>query len=187
MINYLKRDLRKCWELPVIIQPNHDVINKESLNLYHVILGNYDYPVLWHIRQQRCGRSNNIVCVNVEILKIRKWQSVNRWHAARLQYLHARYCSLVLSHRNEIWGLIQYKIPSYQYRKSHCGDEAILRPFFLHNRVSYTGKIACLYWIRTQDVNPYIAYHKLLHLIILYKSCSDCSLFIFRDAGHATD
>ena len=47
MINYLKRDLRKCSEIPVIIQPNHDVINKESLNLYHVIIGNYDYHFLW--------------------------------------------------------------------------------------------------------------------------------------------
>ena len=29
---------------------------------------------------------------------------------------------------------------SYQYRKSHCGDKTILRPSYLHNRISYTGK-----------------------------------------------
>ena len=30
------------------------------------------------------------------------------------------------------------KIPSYQYRKSHCGDKTILRPSYLHNGFSYT-------------------------------------------------
>ena len=36
----------------------------------------------------------------------------------------------------------------YQYRKSHCGDKTILRPSYLHNGISYTGKTASLYWIR---------------------------------------
>ena len=39
---------------------------------------------------------------------------------------------------------------SYQYRKSHCGDRTILRPSYPHNEISYTGKIASLYWIRAQ-------------------------------------
>ena len=38
-------------------------------------------------------------------------------------------------------------MPSYQYRKSHCGDKTILRPSYLHNGISYTGKTASLYWI----------------------------------------
>ena len=42
------------------------------------------------------------------------------------------------------------KIPSYQYRKSHCGDKTILRPSYLHNGISYTGKMTSLYWIRAQ-------------------------------------
>ena len=37
---------------------------------------------------------------------------------------------------------------SYQYRKSHCGDKTILRPSYLHNGISYTGKMTSLYWIR---------------------------------------
>ena len=75
---------------------------------------------------------------------------------------------------------IQYKMTSYQYRKSHCGymtilrpsylnngisytdkisyqygksqsvDKTILRPCYLHYGISYTGKIAYLYWIRAQ-------------------------------------
>ena len=40
------------------------------------------------------------------------------------------------------------KMSSYQYRKSHCGDKTILRPSYLHNGISYTGKTTSLYWIR---------------------------------------
>ena len=39
------------------------------------------------------------------------------------------------------------KMSSYQYRKSHCGDKTILRPSYLHNGITYTGKTS-LYWIR---------------------------------------
>ena len=42
------------------------------------------------------------------------------------------------------------KMISYQYRKSHCGDKTILRPSYLHNGISYTGKMSSLYWIRAQ-------------------------------------
>ena len=42
------------------------------------------------------------------------------------------------------------KTSSYQYRKSHCGDETILRPCYLHNGISYTGKTTSLYWIGAQ-------------------------------------
>ena len=42
------------------------------------------------------------------------------------------------------------KMSSYQYRKSHCGDKTILRPSYLHNGISYTGKTTSLYWIGAQ-------------------------------------
>ena len=38
------------------------------------------------------------------------------------------------------------KMTSYQYRKSHCGDKTILRPSYLHNGISYTGKMTSLQW-----------------------------------------
>ena len=41
---------------------------------------------------------------------------------------------------------------SYQNRKSHCGDKTILRPSYLHNGISYTGKMTSLYWIRAKMV-----------------------------------
>ena len=47
-------------------------------------------------------------------------------------------------------GWFNIKTTSYQYRKSHCGDKTILRPSYLHNGISYTGKMTSLYWIRTQ-------------------------------------
>ena len=39
------------------------------------------------------------------------------------------------------------KMTSYQYRKSNCGDKTILRPSYLHNGISYTGKLTSFYWI----------------------------------------
>ena len=42
------------------------------------------------------------------------------------------------------------KMPSYQYRKSHCGDKMAVRSSYLHNGISYTGKISSLYWIGAQ-------------------------------------
>ena len=42
------------------------------------------------------------------------------------------------------------KMPSYQYRKSHCGDKTVVRSSYLHNGNSYTSKTTSLYWIRAQ-------------------------------------
>ena len=41
------------------------------------------------------------------------------------------------------------KMSSYQYRKSHCGDKTVVRSSYLHNGISYTGKMVSLYWIGT--------------------------------------
>ena len=49
--------------------------------------------------------------------------------------------------------MFNIKMPSYQYRKSHCGDKTILRPSYLHNGISYTGKTTYLYWIRAQGIS----------------------------------
>ena len=53
--------------------------------------------------------------------------------------------------RPEPW--FNIKMPSHQYRKSHCGDKTVARQSYLHNRISYTGKTTSLYWIR-----PLISY-----------------------------
>ena len=38
------------------------------------------------------------------------------------------------------------KMSSCQYRKSHCGDRTVVRSSYLHNGVTYTGKMSSLYW-----------------------------------------
>ena len=42
------------------------------------------------------------------------------------------------------------KMTSYRYRKSHCGDKTVVRSSYLHNGISYTGKMTSFYWIRAQ-------------------------------------
>ena len=46
---------------------------------------------------------------------------------------------------NRAWGLVQY-------RKSNCGDKTILRPSYLHNGISYTGKTPSCHWIRAHGL-----------------------------------
>ena len=47
------------------------------------------------------------------------------------------------------------KMSSYQYRKFYCGDKMVVRSSYLHNGISYTGKMSSLYWIGAlvTDVN----------------------------------
>ena len=40
------------------------------------------------------------------------------------------------------------KMSSYQYRKSHYGDKTVVRSSYLHNGISFTGKMTYLYWIK---------------------------------------
>ena len=53
----------------------------------------------------------------------------------------------------ETGGQFNIKMTSYQYGKSHCGDKTILRPSYLHNGISYTGKMTSLYWIRALEAS----------------------------------
>ena len=39
------------------------------------------------------------------------------------------------------------KMSSYQYRKSHCWDKTVVRSSYLHNGISYAGKMSSLCWI----------------------------------------
>ena len=55
------------------------------------------------------------------------------------------------------------KVISYRYRKSHCGDKTVVRSSYLHNGISYTGKMTSLYWIGA-----------LLQLLIAGIQTSDC-------------
>ena len=46
-------------------------------------------------------------------------------------------------------GLIKHKDAMLPVWEIHCGDK-ILWPFYLHNGISDTGKMAYLYWIKAR-------------------------------------
>ena len=60
---------------------------------------------------------------------------------------------LMLWQHKECGPWFNIKMLSYPYRISHWGDKTILRPSYLHNEISYTGKKTSLYWIRAQDIS----------------------------------
>ena len=96
-----------------------------------------------------------------------KRTTVGRWNCLMdflkfvyLDYTFTEVCSNdMFDDKSLVWvmawtwsgGWINIKMPSYQYRKSHCGDKTILRPSYLHNGISYTDKMTSLYWIGAQD------------------------------------
>ena len=61
---------------------------------------------------------------------------------------------LCASCHSEPGSLFNIKMSSYQYRKSHCGDKTVVRSSYLHNGISYTGKMTSLWWIRALVAEP---------------------------------
>ena len=73
--------------------------------------------------------------------------------------------------------------PSYQFRKSHCGDKTVVRSSYLHNGIYYTGKISSLYWIRAMEaisITDKMSYGKIsqrlesVRLVSLWNSAVRC-------------
>ena len=69
------------------------------------------------------------------------WHQTNGWYAC--------------FHPRESGPLFNIKMSSYQYRKSHCGDKTVVRSSYLHNGISYTGKMSSLYWNGAQGPFQY--------------------------------
>ena len=85
-----------------------------------------------------------------------------------LKFLLTEYKVLRVSHIVNMRGLIQYEDVIFPVKEItlwrwddlmtvlspqwdfHCGDKTILQPSYLHNRISYTGKMTSLHWIRAQ-------------------------------------
>ena len=103
------------------------------------------------------------------------------WHlyvsVYHLSFIYVCFCHICywLSQAWQSRGLIQYKMPSYQYRKSHCGDKMILRSFYLHNGISYTGKTTSLYWIRAHLIMNFVI---PFHVQCCCSSCHATNLFV---------
>ena len=85
-------------------------------------------------------------------------------------------------------GWFNIKMSSCRYRKSHCGDKSILRPSYLHNGISYTGKMSSLSWIRTLIItmsfcDNSIDNHDIQYCCVIsyYTDCQkDCSATLFQ-------
>ena len=65
--------------------------------------------------------------------------------------VNTRWASLGLKWSHDQLGPDSVNMLSSRYRKSHCGDKTVVRSSYLHNGISYTGKISSLYWIRPLD------------------------------------
>ena len=93
--------------------------------------------------------------------------------------IHLKLCESVRTSRPRF----NIKMSSYQYRKSHCGDKTVVRSSYLHNGISYTGKMTSLYWF-----SPRVACLSLFHcswmsehrtcICIGTTDCKGCSVFI---------
>ena len=112
------------------------------MNDFYVISRHWDLPVLWHLL----------------IKDVLDWYN---WDVSTCLLTHwGRVTQICVSKLNIIgWdnGLspgpwFNIKMSSYQYRKSHCGDKTVVRSSYLHNGISYTGKMTSLYWFSPQVI-----------------------------------
>ena len=105
---------------------NWDTFNDCSINITCINSSDYITDHFANIQQPKCLKQ----------VRLQTW-----WHPAHLLKLH---------HNSRVW--FNIKMLSYQYRQSHCGDKTVVRSSYLHNGISYTGKMTFLYWIRALDL-----------------------------------
>ena len=113
---------------------------------------------------------NGISCYKIPIVKIKQFYDclISRNFPHWLDIFIANLMASTWQNLLQIWGWtlgysqwsdilgttsstgprFNIKMSSYQYRKSHCGDETVIRSSYLHNEIFYTGKISSQYWIR---------------------------------------
>ena len=72
---------------------------------------------------------------------------------------------------------------SNQYRESHCGDKTVVRPFYLHSGISFTGKATSLYWIGALNSKSFHKYEYLLQHRHLFAQ-SAAKLHVVVDKSH---
>ena len=69
------------------------------------------------------------------------WVNISRESAEKSWFNH------IGTNHNTPGPWFNIKMLSYRYRKSHCGDKTVVRSSYLHNGISYTGKMSSLYRI----------------------------------------
>ena len=79
-----------------------------------------------------------------------------------------RYCGIHLRVQQDSGLWFNIKMSSYQDRKFHCGDKTVVISSYLHNAISYTGKMTSLYWIRVQVTVLHKTFDKYILEVLLY-------------------
>ena len=75
-----------------------------------------------------------------------------------------------------------FKMSSYQYRKSHCGVKSILPSSYLYNRISYTYRTTSLYWIGVQVLTD-----RGLEMHAQWRNCEiTIDMIYWNDVNNAT-
>ena len=84
------------------------------------------------------------------LIDVMTWIFMIRWRS-NWPFGKTKWSALLLAWENASrrpgpW--FNIKTSSYQYRESHCGHKTVVRSSYLHNGISYAGKMSSLYWIR---------------------------------------
>ena len=119
--------------LPLYIVHDQYLIKSNWIN--H-LLDNYSYSsrLIWWI-----------IC-NTPLFSLRLSANVTLYIQQTAYFALVGICEFACDQYSGPW--FNIKMSSYQYRKSHCGDQTILWTSYLHNGISYTGKMTSLYRIR---------------------------------------
>ena len=144
--------------------------------MFLVVASHHQYRTLWMINSNDILLNSSlkyqdgittITIINNQWLLMMVLVMIPSWyHPFLMHWSYIFLCGLVTSYGNTTGigvnigsgnGLLSgpwfdIKMPSYQYRKYHCGDKTVVRSAYLHNGISYTGKMASLYW-----TNPLMA------------------------------
>ena len=141
-LKHLARNL-----LPIVTQASiHLTVKDLTTTKSHEVLKLRDW-VFNDLITLKFDRHLSRAAANVPVKFQSDWKSLNLNLVALS--LHKRSCSKTSVHLVDRGSGPWFNITmsSYPYRKSHCADKTILRPSYLHNGISYTGKTASLYWI----------------------------------------
>ena len=74
-------------------------------------------------------------------------------HITQRGKCHLRHTSHFLGKNITTGSWFNIKMSSYHYRKSYYGDKTVVKSSYLHNGISYTGKMSSLYWTSPRSYN----------------------------------
>ena len=170
-LNHLGQDAYNLGQVAYIYVSTINIIGSDSglspvqhqsnkwTNVGILLIGTLGIAIQWNFTRNEYifiqeKAFENVVCIMASISS--RPQCVSRQtcsHFSNTQWFSAKCSPLtpITGQRGRNTGpRFNIKMSSYQYRKSHCGDKTVVRSSYLHNGISYTGKMSSLYWIGAQ-------------------------------------